>query len=46
VMAIAEHGAQPLLTFDFAHFRATRPLHGSWQLVIDERRSHEHTRPW
>jgi hypothetical protein len=31
------------LTFDFEHFRATRPAHGYWQLVIDEHRYHQHT---
>jgi hypothetical protein len=45
VMAIAERDAQPVLTFDFEHFRATRPRRGYWQLVIDEHRYHEHTRP-
>lgn len=45
VMAIAERGAQPVLTFDFEHFRATRPRHGYWQLVIDEHRYHQHRRP-
>lgn len=44
VMAIAERGRLPVLTFDFAHFRATRPAHGFWQLVVDEHRYHQHTR--
>jgi uncharacterized protein len=38
VMAIAERDRLPVLTFDFAHFRATRPEHGYWQLVVDEHR--------
>ena len=36
VMAVAERYKLPVLTFDFAHFRATRPRHGYWRLVIDE----------
>jgi predicted nucleic acid-binding protein len=36
VMAIAERQRLPVLTFDFDHFRATRPAHGLWQLVVDE----------
>ena len=42
VMAIAERDVLPVLTFDFGHFRATRPDHGYWQLVIDEHRYHAH----
>ena len=44
VMAIAERDRLPVLTFDFEHFRATRPDNGFWQLVIDEHRYHAHTR--
>lgn len=37
VMALAERERAPILTFDFAHFRATRPLRGGfWRLVVDE----------
>ncbi len=42
VMAIAERDRLPVLTFDFEHFRATRPAHGFWQLVIDEHRYQRH----
>jgi predicted nucleic acid-binding protein len=38
VMAVAERHELPILTFDFEHFRATRPRRGFWQLVIDEAR--------
>jgi predicted nucleic acid-binding protein len=38
VMAIAERHGLPVLTFDFAHFRATRPERGHWRLVVDEAR--------
>lgn len=38
VMAIAERHGLPVLTFDFAHFRATRPATGYWRLVVDESR--------
>jgi predicted nucleic acid-binding protein len=38
VMALAERHDLPILTFDFEHFRATRPQHGFWRLVIDEAR--------
>lgn len=38
VMAVAERHDLPILTFDFEHFRATRPRRGFWQLVIDEAR--------
>jgi hypothetical protein len=36
VTALAERYAAPILTFDFEHFRATRPRRGYWRLVIDE----------
>jgi len=36
VMALAERENLPILTFDFNHFRATRPGRGYWRLVIDE----------
>ena len=36
VMAIAERRDSPILTFDFQHFRATRPARGYWRLVVDE----------
>jgi predicted nucleic acid-binding protein len=38
VMALAERHDLPILTFDFEHFRASRPRRGFWQLVIDEAR--------
>jgi len=38
VMAIAERQDLPILTFDFEHFRATRPASGYWRLVVDESR--------
>ncbi len=44
VMAVAERDRLPVLTFDFAHFRATRPESGFWRLVIDEHRYRAHTR--
>jgi hypothetical protein len=44
VMAIAEREDVPVLTFDFAHFRATRPASGYWNLVIDEHRYHHQVR--
>jgi predicted nucleic acid-binding protein len=44
VMAIAERERLPVLTFDFEHFRATRPAHGFWQLVVDEQRYRQHSR--
>ena len=25
-----------MLTFDFAHFRATAPVRGEWRLVLDD----------
>jgi predicted nucleic acid-binding protein len=36
VMALAEGMDSPVLTFDFAHFRATSPARGFWRLVVDE----------
>jgi uncharacterized protein len=36
VMAIAERHELPIVTFDFEHFRATRPASGHWRLVVDE----------
>jgi predicted nucleic acid-binding protein len=36
VMAIAERRGLPVLTFDFAHFRATQPAAGEWRLVVNE----------
>jgi uncharacterized protein len=44
VMAVAERERAPVLTFDFEHFRATRPQRGFWRLVIDEREYAEATR--
>lgn len=44
VMAVAERHRLPVLTFDFEHFRATRPAAGLWQLVIDEHRYYRHVR--
>jgi uncharacterized protein len=44
VMAIAERDRLPVFTFDFEHFRATRPAQGFWQLVVDEHRYQQHTR--
>lgn len=38
VMAYAERHDLPILTFDFEHFRATKPAAGFWQLVVDESR--------
>lgn len=38
VMAIAERDDMPVLTFDFAHFRAVPPPRGYWRLVVDESR--------
>jgi hypothetical protein len=37
-MALAERHDLPILTFDFEHFRATRPRRGYWRLVVDEAR--------
>ena len=36
VMAIAARHRLPILTFDFAHFRAAPPRQGAWRLVVDE----------
>jgi predicted nucleic acid-binding protein len=44
VMALAERHDLPILTFDFEHFRATRPRLGFWQLVVDEARYAESTK--
>jgi predicted nucleic acid-binding protein len=44
VMAYAERHDLPVLTFDFPHFRATRPVGGHWRLVVDERRYREAVR--
>jgi uncharacterized protein len=38
VMAFAERHELPVLTFDFEHFRATRPQRGYWRLIVDEAR--------
>lgn len=38
IMAYAERHRLPILTFDFEHFRATKPSRGYWHLVIDEAR--------
>lgn len=43
VMAYAERHRLPILTFDFADFRATRPEKGFWRLVVDEARYQEAT---
>ena len=43
VMALAEQQELPILTFDFEHFRATRPHHGYWRLVVDETRYRDAT---
>jgi hypothetical protein len=42
IMALAERDRLPVLTFDFEHFRATRPAHGFWELVVDEHRYQQH----
>lgn len=44
VMAVAERHRLPVLTFDFAHFRAAPPPSGHWRLVIDEARYAASTR--
>jgi predicted nucleic acid-binding protein len=36
LMAIAERHQLPILTFDFADFRATESASGPWRLVLDE----------
>ncbi len=38
VMAYAERHDLPILTFDFADFRAAPPATGEWRLVVDEAR--------
>jgi predicted nucleic acid-binding protein len=38
VMAVAEREQAPVLTFDFADFRAAPPATGAWALVVDEAR--------
>ena len=38
VMAYAERHELPILTFDFADFRAARPARGHWRLLVDEAR--------
>jgi predicted nucleic acid-binding protein len=38
LMAYAERHELPILTFDFADFRATRPARGHWRLLVDEAR--------
>jgi uncharacterized protein len=38
VMAFAERHDLPILTFDFAHFRAATPPGGHWRLIVDEAR--------
>jgi predicted nucleic acid-binding protein len=43
VMALAEQHELPILTFDFEHFRATRPRRGFWRLVVDEQRYRQAT---
>lgn len=43
VMAVAEVESLPVLTFDFEHFRATRPARGYWRLVVDEARFQDAT---
>jgi uncharacterized protein len=37
IMAYAERHELPILTFDFRHFRATKPAVGEWRLLVDER---------
>jgi predicted nucleic acid-binding protein len=44
IMAYAERHRLPILTFDFEHFRATKPATGYWRLVVDEARYREATR--
>lgn len=36
LMAIAERHRLPILTFDFADFRATESASGPWRLVLEE----------
>jgi uncharacterized protein len=42
VMAMAEQHGLPILTFDFADFRAAPSRSGPWQLIVDEARYAEH----
>ena len=44
LMAYAERHDLPVLTFDFAHFRAAPPKHGYWRLVVDEAKVRQHGR--
>jgi len=44
VMAIAERGDLPILTFDFEDFRAAPPPAGYWRLIVDEARYQDATR--
>ena len=44
VMGYSERHRLPILTFDFEHFRATKPARGLWRLVIDEGRYQQATR--
>lgn len=44
VMACAERGDLPILTFDFEDFRAAAPPRGYWRLVVDEARYQDATR--
>jgi predicted nucleic acid-binding protein len=44
LMAVAERGGYPVLTFDFHDFRAAPPETGHWQLVVDEARYREASR--
>jgi predicted nucleic acid-binding protein len=44
VMSYAERHRLPVLTFDFRHFRATKPARGYWRLVVDEARYQEAVR--
>lgn len=41
VMAVAERERLPVLTFDFEHFRRSRPDSGFWMLIVDEARYRE-----
>jgi len=36
VMAYAERHRLPILSFDFRDFRATRSIHGPWDLILGE----------
>jgi uncharacterized protein len=46
VMACAERHDLPILTFDFAHFRAAAPRTGYWRLIVDEARYTDATRDY